>query len=147
MGTLFVAYGKESSRKPVLEFAAQRAAATGDDLFVYHIREQEDPPDDRLRTEVGEAMRRTAPDVDFEVSIDDLDTQEGEYERSRVSKRKQLLDTIMAEDCDYEYVVMGNVEQGPIEEFVLSSMSEAVLDTQRIPVLLVPVTTDLTMEA
>lgn len=142
MGTLFVAYGKEQSRKPVLEFAAQRAAAAGDELFVYHIRELEDPPDERIRTEVEEVIQRTAPEVDFEVSISGLENQEGEYERSKVSKRKQLLDMIMATDRDYEYVVMGNVEQGPVEEFILSSMSEAVLDTQRIPVMLVPVTTD-----
>lgn len=142
MGTLFVAYGKEPARKPVLEFAAQRAAVAGDDLFVYHIREQADPPDERLRAEIEEVMRRTAPDVDFEVSIGGLDTQEGEYERSPVSKRKQLLDTITAAERDYEYVVMGNIDEGPIEELILSSMSEAVLDTRRIPVMLVPVTTD-----
>lgn len=142
MGTVFVAYGKESSREPVLEFAAERAAVAGDDLFVYHIRELDDPSDERIRTEIEEVIRRTAPDVDFEVSIGGLDTQEGEYEQSRVSKRKQLLDTITATDRDYEYVVMGNVERGPIEEFVLSSMSEAVLDTRRIPVMLVPATSD-----
>ena len=47
-----------------------------------------------------------------------------------------------ANDRDYEYVVMGNIEQGLIEEFLLSSMSEAVLDTHKIPVMLVPVTSD-----
>lgn len=41
-------------------------------------------------------------------------------------------------DRDYEYVVMGNIERGPIEEFFLSDMSEAILDTHTLPVMLVP---------
>lgn len=140
MGTIFIAYGKEPYRETVLEFAAKRAAAAGDDLLVYHIHESEDESDDRIRTEVKEVIQRTAPDVDFEVSIGRLDTQEGEYEQSTVSKQKQLLNMITVNDRDYEYVVMGNVEQGLVEEFLLSSMSEAVLDTHTIPVMLVPVT-------
>lgn len=142
MGTIFVAYGKEPHRETVLEFAAQRAAAADDDLFVYHIHESEDESDGRIRTGVEEVIRRTAPEIDFEVLIGRLETQEGGYERSKVSKQRQLLDMITANNRDYEYVVMGNVEQGLVEEFLLSSMSEAVLDTHKIPVMLVPITTD-----
>lgn len=142
MGTVFAAYGSEPHREAVLEFAAERAVAAGDDLFVYHIRESEDQPADRTRTEIEGILQRTAPDLDFETTIEDMDTQQGEYERSTVSKQKQLIDVITTTDREYEYVVMGNVDHGPIEEFLLSSTSEAVLDTHAIPVMLVPVTDD-----
>lgn len=142
MGTIFVAYGKKPHRETVLEFAAKRAMAAGDDLFIYHIHESDDESDDQVRTEVEGILQQTAPEVDFEVVVGRLGTQKGEYDRSPVSKQKQLLDMITTTDRDYEYVVMGNVKQGLVEEFLLSSMSEAVLDTYKIPVMLVPATTD-----
>lgn len=145
MGTIFVAYGQEPYRETVLEFAAKRAAAAADDLFVYHIHEVNDQSTEQMRGEIEAVIQRTAPDVDFEITIglpEHLDPQESKYERSTVSPRKQLLDAITATDRDYEYVVMGNIEHGPVEEFFLTSMTEAVLDTYEIPVMLVPVTED-----
>lgn len=139
MGTIFVAYGKDPHRNTVLEFAIERAAAANDDLFVYHINEPEDKSPDQIQTEVEQTIQQTESDVEFEVTVDNLGTVQEKFERSNVSKQKQLVDMIESLDRDYEYVVMGNIERGPIEGFFLSSMSEAVLDTHAIPVMLVPI--------
>jgi nucleotide-binding universal stress UspA family protein len=135
MGTIFVAYGDHDGRESVLAFAAERAAASGDDLFVYHIEEAEDQSAAAVREEVATVIERIAPDVDIEVNV----AVNGEYsDRSNVSKRKRLLDVITRSGREFEYAVMGNVERGPVENLVLPSMTEAVLESQSIPVVLVP---------
>lgn len=141
MGTILVAYGKNPHRKTVLEFAIKRAAAANDELSVYHINEPEDDSSHQVRTEIEQTIQQAEPDVEFEVVIEDLETVQDKFEQSNVSKQKQLADTIESSDRDYEYIIMGDIERGPIEEFFLSSMSEAVLDTHALPVMLVPINT------
>jgi nucleotide-binding universal stress UspA family protein len=135
MGTIFVAYGDHGEREQVLAFAAERAAASGDDLFVYHVEEAEEESPDAVREEVADAIERTAPGVDYEVNV----AVHGEYsDRSNVSKQKRLLDVLTQSGREFEYAVMGNVERGAVESMVLSSMTEAVLESRSIPVVLVP---------
>jgi nucleotide-binding universal stress UspA family protein len=135
MGTIFVAYGGEpEERTAVLEFAAERAAASSDGLFVYHVQEG-DESDRDLRTEVRDVVERVAPGIPLEV---DLNVRE-DSESANVSKQKRLTDAIVGGGREFEYVVMGEVEHGAIEGLVLPSMTEAVLDTHAVPVLLVPV--------
>lgn len=134
MGAIFVAYGgSPEERSAVLEFAAERAAASGDGLFVYHVQEG-DESDPDLRAEVREMVERVAPDVPLEV---DLNVRENS-ESANVSKQKRLVDAIVESGREFEYVVMGEIEHGRIEGFSLPSMTQAVLDTHEIPVLLVP---------
>lgn len=136
MACIFVAYGETESRVPVLEFAVERAVATGEELLVHHIQESPDDSADEIREEVAAIIERLGPDVQYEVRIDD----HGVYsEDTNVSKQKRLIDAIMEDDREYAYVVMGNIERGTIEELTLSSMTEAVLGTHDIPVMLVPV--------
>lgn len=136
MACIFVAYGITDSRISVLEFALERAAAAGDDLLVHHLKESREEPADAIRTEVDEVVQRVAPGVQYEVRIDD----HGVYsEDTNVSNQKRLIDAILEDDREYAYVVMGNIERGTIEELTLSSMTEAVLETHDIPVMLVPV--------
>lgn len=136
MGTIFVAYGGEpDERTTLLAFAAERAAASGDDLFVYHVQETADESAQALRSEIADVMERTAPEVDFEV---DLNFQSEFTEDENVSNQKRLTDAVLSAG-PFEYVVMGDVERGTIEELVLPSMTEAVLETHEVPVLLVPV--------
>jgi len=137
MGTIFVAYGGlPEERTAVLEFAAERAAASGDGLFVYHAREVADEPAPDLETEVRTTVDRVDPDIQVEV---DLNVETGDAEAAEVSKQERLTDAILEGHREFEYVVMGEIEHGRIEEVVLPSLTEAVLDTHRIPVLLVPV--------
>lgn len=136
MACIFVAYGVTESRVPVLEFAVERAMAAGDELLVHHIQESPEDSPDEIREEVAAVIERLAPDVQYEVRIDD----HGVYsEDTNVSKQKRLIDAIMEDEREYAYVVMGNIERGTIEELTLSSMTEAVLETHAIPVMLVPV--------
>jgi nucleotide-binding universal stress UspA family protein len=139
MGTILVAYGKDPHRKTVLKFAVERAAAANDDLFVYHINEPEDTSPDQIQAEIEQTIQQTNSAVEFEIAIEDLGTVQEKFEQSTISKQKQLADMIDSPDRDYEYIVMGNIERGPIEGFFLSSMSEAVLNTHALPVMLVPI--------
>lgn len=136
MGTIFVAYGDHDERESVLTFAAERAAASGDDLFVYHIEESEDVSAAAVREEVAAVIERTAPDVEFEVNV----AVHGDHsDRSNVSKQKRLLDVLTQSGREFEYAVMGNLQHGAVESFVVPSMTEAVLESRSIPVVLVPV--------
>jgi|GEM_PF-1722629 len=135
MGTIFVAYGDHDERESVLAFAAERAAASGDDLFVYHIEEPEDESAATVREEVAGVIERTAPDVEYVVNVS---TSDGHSDLTNVSKQKQLLDVITQSGREFEYAVMGNVEHGTVESFVVPSMTEAVLESRSIPVVLVP---------
>ena len=137
MGTIFVAYGGlPEERAAVLEVAAERAAASGDGLFVYHAREVADEPARGLEEEVRATVDRVDPEIPVEV---DLNAETDDTGATEVSKQKRLTDAILEGHREFEYVVMGEIEHGRIEEFVLPSLTEAVLDTHRIPVLLVPV--------
>jgi len=135
MATIFVAYGDHDERETVLAFAAERAAASGDDLYVYHAQEDHEQPEP-LREEVAAVIERTAPAVEYETSIDVPDV---ESDLTNVSKQKRLLDAILGTDREFAYVVMGNVERGPVERLALPSMTEAVLESRGVPVVLVPV--------
>lgn len=136
MGTVFVAYGEPDNRETVLAFALERAAAAGDDLLVHHVLETSDDSADQVRAEVAAVVDRVAPEVPYDVRIDDRGVYSDE---SNVSKQKRLTDAILEDGREYEYVVMGNVERGAIEGLTLASMTEAVLGTHAVPVLLVPV--------
>jgi len=136
MATIFVAYGDHDGRESVLAFAAERAAASGDDLYVYHAQDGDDETPDAVREEVAAVVERTAPDVACETVVDVPDE---ETDRTNVSTQKRLLDAILGSDHEFAYVVMGNVERGAVERFVIPSMTEAVLESRGVPVVLVPV--------
>ncbi|WP_135365246.1 universal stress protein [Halosimplex halophilum] len=132
MGTIFVAYGGEG-RESVLAFAAERARETGEDLYVYHLRELVEETVD-VRGEVEATLDRTAPGVDADVAVESAADDE-----AGPSTRQRLAEVAADPDRDWTCVVMGNVERGAVEEFVLPSMTEAVLETRAVPVVLVPV--------
>lgn len=136
MGTIFVAFGSSENRNAVLEFAVEQAAASEHDLFVYHVQESEGESAQRIRDEIETVIQRTAPDVTFEVEIE----TRGEFsDRTNVSEEKLLTDAILESDRDYEYVVMGDSEHDFLDDLTHASMTETVLKTHAIPVMLVPV--------
>jgi nucleotide-binding universal stress UspA family protein len=136
MGTIFVAYGDDGAREEVLAFAAERAAAGGDDLFVFHVEEHSDESDAAIREEVAAVIDRTAPEVSHEVHVSGPETYS---DRENVSKRKRLLDALTDTNREFVYAVMGNVEHGPVESLTIPSTTEAVLESRSVPVVLVPV--------
>ncbi|MFB6353863.1 MAG: universal stress protein [Halobacteriales archaeon] len=136
MGTIFVAYGEPGDREAVLRLAAEQAGAAGHDLLVYHVQEPESAPADVLRAEVDAVVADVAPDLEATVRVDPRDPVTDE---TNVSPAKRLVDAVLEEADDLEYVVMGDVERGSIDGLVHASMTEAVLDTHAVPVLLVPV--------
>lgn len=136
MGTIFVAYGTPDQRRPVLSFAAEQAAASGHELFVYHIHEEEDQSADHIRNEIERVINCIDPDIPFRVQINTPDSQS---DLTTTSKRTRLLDAIFESSTDYEYVVMGDIERDAIEGLTHASLTKAVLKKHAIPVVLVPV--------
>ncbi|WP_135663411.1 universal stress protein [Halorhabdus rudnickae] len=136
MGTIFVAYGQPGHRKPVLEFAAERASASDDELLVYHVQESKDETAKQLREEIEQVIEETDPTVAYTVEVN---TRAGISDQTNVSKQKRLTDRLLELENDFEYVVMGDVERGTVAELAHSSMTKAVLETHALPVLLVPV--------
>ncbi|MFT4923152.1 MAG: nucleotide-binding universal stress UspA family protein [Haloarculaceae archaeon] len=69
----------------------------------------------------------------------EINAPDGASDRTNISKQKRLADVLLETDREFEYIVMGNVDRGSVERLVLPSMTEAVIGTHEIPVLLVPV--------
>ncbi|MFC7141181.1 universal stress protein [Halosimplex aquaticum] len=135
MGTIFVAYGAEG-RESVLEFAVERATDGGHGLYVYHTKDIADEEAAAVRTEIESVLERVGAEVPVEITVE---TGKGESDQTNVSAQKRLTDAIVDADREFVYVVMGDVEHSAVESFVLPSMTEAVLETREVPVLLVPV--------
>lgn len=135
MSTIFVAYGGPGNREEVLAFAAERAAASGDDLLVYHVQETAGADAAAIRTEIHGVLEAW-PDVERETVVDVRETNADE---TNVSGQKRLVDAVLETDRDLAYVVMGDVERGTIDSFAVPSMTAAVLETHAVPVVLVPV--------
>lgn len=136
MGTIFVAYGESEHRTAVLEFAVEQAAASDHDLLVCHISESSEASARAIREEIDLVVQRIAPDLPVEVRIS---TRDERSDQTNISVQKRLLDAVLDPDRDYEYVVMGDIERGSIEGLAHDSLTETVLKTHAIPVLLVPV--------
>jgi len=136
VGCAFVAYGASQDRISFLEFALGRAEAAGEEILVHRFHEDPATAGEDLRAEVAEVLERVAPDVTSEVRIDDR----GVYsEDTNVSKQKRLIVTILEDKRDFMDVAMGNIERGPLGELTLASVTEAVLETHEILVLLIPI--------
>ncbi|MDY6818875.1 MAG: universal stress protein [Halobacteriales archaeon] len=136
MSTIFVAYGGGDHRNTVLAFAVEQAAASGYELLVYHVHESTTESVDTVRKEIERVVQRTDPHVVYEIEID---TRDDVSDRTNVSRQKRLTDAIVAGAETYEYVVMGDIDRGSIKELTHASMTQAVLETHEVPVLLVPV--------
>lgn len=129
MGNILVAYGGDR-RKGVLEVAVERAAAGGHELYVLHVQGEPGDSSTGIRDEIEAIVQQTDPYIVYDIDIDRADEGGG-------STQDRLIGAIDARA--YEYVVMGAVNRGSIEDFTHSSMTEAVLEERVIPVLLVPV--------
>lgn len=136
MGTIFVAYGIRDRRIDVLEFAVDQASTCGHELLVYHLQEARSESVAEVREEIETIVRQSDPYLVYDIRIDRYDDRSRKAGRS---KQEQLCSAIFESDRDVDYVVMGKVERGPIEGFTHSSMTEAVLKENSVPVLLVPV--------
>lgn len=127
--TILVAYGSDDASESALRFAAERAARTGDRLHVLHVQTgDEDGP------VTTETIDDVLDGIDVEYVLENLGFETGDA--ANVSVAKRLIDHVLSDD--YAYVVMGNKSKGALEEMLVGSVTEAVLETHAIPVMLVP---------
>lgn len=136
MGTIFVAYGGGEHRNRVLETAVEQAAAGNHDVLVYHVMTEQTPDERRVRDEIRNVVQQRDPYVAYDIEIDG-----GAVDGTGTDdpKETKLLEAIDRSALDFEYVVMGDVNRGPVEQFTHSSMTRAVLNEATCPVMLVPV--------
>lgn len=136
MGTIFVAYGDREGRFDVLEFAVDQSASSDHDLLIYHILESQETSAKTVRTEIEQAMEQMNPYIVYDIRIDKLtDRSTGSGE----TKSERIIDAISQPRRYIEYVVMGEIERGPIEGITHSSLTRAVLKECDVPVMLVPI--------
>lgn len=133
MSTIFVAYGNRDRRYEVLEFAARQATAGDYGLLVYHILERPNESMEQVTEEIESVVDRVDPYLVYDIEIERV----GRHDDRR--RQDRLIRAITDTDRDVEYVVMGEVERGPLEQFTHSSMTEAVLRERSHPVALVPI--------
>lgn len=135
MVAIFVAYGERDGRTKVLEFAVDQAISGGHTLVVYHVQEAKSESVPEIRAEVEAVVQQKAPSLIYDIEID---RPEDHSKRAGSSRQELLLSAIFETDRDFAYVVMGEIQRGPIEDITHSSMTTAVLNEHSIPVLLVP---------
>lgn len=135
MGTIFVAYGGGEHRNRVLERATELAASGDHDLLVYHLATDPRASGPSVREEISSVIREVTPHVAYEIEIDDLPSDSTDESQSKPAR---LLEALDGTEGDVEYVVMGDVERGPVEQFTHHSMTGAVLNEGICPVMLVP---------
>lgn len=136
MAAIFVAYGERERRTEILEFAVDQATSCGHELVVYHIQEAKSESVPEIREEIETVVQHVDPYLVYDIEIVRFDDQSRKTGRS---KQEVLLRAIFETDREFAYVVMGEIERGPIAEITHSSMTKAVLNEHSIPVLLVPI--------
>ena len=136
MGIIFVAYGDREGRFDVLEFAVDQSASSDHDLLIYHILESPETSAKTVRTEIEQAMERMNPYIVYDIRIDELaDRSTGSGE----TKSERIVDAISQPTQSFEYVVMGEIQRGPIESLTHSSLTRAVLKEGHVLVMPVPI--------
>ncbi len=135
MGTIFVAYGNRDRRADVLKFAVEQASAGGFELVVFHVQETPSESAMGVRAEIESVIEEIDPYLVYDIEIE----RPNNRSEPAMAKEERLLKAIFDTDRDFEYVVMGTIERGPIEKFTHSSMTKAVLNKRSIPVTLVPI--------
>lgn len=135
MGTIFVAYGGGEHRNRVLETAVEQASSDDHDVLVYHVMTEQTPAERRVRDEIRSVVQQQVSYVAYDIEIDGGAV---DGTGTDVSKETKLVEAIDRPDQAFEYVVMGDVNRGPVEQFTHSSMTRAVLNEATCPVMLVP---------
>lgn len=125
---LLVAYSDSDTGRRAAEFAAQRAAKTGESVDVVHFGTN--TMDVQLEEAIGATFEEYQVPVTFEV------IEIGGSDEKNVSVRAKLGQVI--DDRDYALVVMGNEGQGLFHSLSEGSVTDSVIEAGAVPVLLVP---------
>lgn len=125
---LLVAYDRTDAGRRAAEFAADRAAKTGESVDVVHVGT--DVTEDDVRDQLGSIFAEQGVEASFTV------VEVGGSEDRNVSVSAVLSDVI--DDNDYELVVLGNEERGLFDELTAGSVSKDIIEDGIVPVVLVP---------
>lgn len=125
---LLVAYDDTEASRRAATFAAKRAAKTGETVDVVHVGR--DLSEDDIERAVGEAFDNR--DVVASYWVDRIGGSEDENTSVRL-RLSQLIN-----DHGYSMVFVGNEKHGFLTELAEASISEALIENQNVPVVLVP---------
>jgi len=116
-----------------LSFGIDLADRFEGELDVVHIGD----PDATATEQLLERARDQCADVDVEATVEAVPEVEDESRLHYASKiGGQILD--IAAERDVDHIVMGTHGRSGIDEYVLGSAAETILDTQEYPVTVVP---------
>ena len=123
-----VAYDDTDASRRAAEFAAQRAAKTGEAVDVVHIGTG--VTEATIEDAVGDTFENLG--VPFTVRVVEV----GGSEDENVSTRAKLSDVIG--EHDYTVVFLGNEKRGLFHDLTEGSVSNALIEDQAVPIMLVP---------
>lgn len=125
---LIVAYDDTDASRAAAEFAAERAAETGETVDVVHVGH--DLSESDIKADVGEAF--AARDVEAGYHV----VPAGGSDDENVSVRAALSRVIT--HSGHDMVFVGNEEYGLFDDIAKKSVSDALITEHRVPVVLVP---------
>ena len=123
--------GSESSFN-ALEFGATFAREFEADLDVVHITDEHTAETEELFERARNLLRAIGIEAEPEAVLDDVVT---ESEAARKVGRRLIE---IAEQRDYNHIVMGRESGGRLERFVVGSASETLVEESDLPLTLVP---------
>jgi nucleotide-binding universal stress UspA family protein len=130
MNVLVPVDGAEPSFR-ALEFAAEFSRRYEAGLHVVHVTDRE--------TDATEAILERAREALEEEGIEDTPELSTDLELSSRPARKVGQDILdLVEERDYDHVVMGHQDSGTVERAILGSAAETVIQSDEVPVTIVP---------
>lgn len=126
---LLVAYDDTNASRGAAEFAAKRAAQSGESVDIVHVGR--DLTEHDIERAVGDAFDELGVPVNFHVE------KVGGSEEENMDIRLKLSRVI--NDGGYEAVFVGNEEYGLFEKYANTSVSDALIKNHNAPVVIVPV--------
>lgn len=122
--------GSDSSLR-ALRFGARMAREMHADISVVHFTDEETDATETIEDRARDVLRDEGIDAEPEVSVDiELEFRPGE----RVGEEILAL----VESQGFDHVVMGHHGSGTVERAILGSAAETVLQSERVPVTVVP---------
>lgn len=125
---LLVAFDDTAAAQRATEFAIERASRTGEAVDVVHVGT------DLTESEIRGKIETLVVDRGVAVTVEVVPTETSDEENVSIAA---MLGRLL-EERDYDVLVMGNEKHGLFYDLTRGSVSEAIIENQTIPILLVP---------
>lgn len=115
-----------------LEFAAELVRRYEGTIHAVHVTDVQGPETEEILSSATEIIEAEGLDDDPELVTD------AQSSGTRFANRVGEVIVEMANEEEYDHIVMGHHGDGTVDEFVLGSAAKTVADTSEMPVTIVP---------